>query len=312
MRAPLRILLGPTASGKERTALILAERLGAAIISVDSMKIYRGMDIGTATPGPEVRSRVEHRCLDIASPHAGFSVAQYRDAAEAAMAELEAAGRPFLLSGGTALYHKVLTEGLFEGPGADPALRRELTERADRAGGEALHAELAGLDPAAAARIHPHDVRRLVRALEVCRLTGRPLSAHQTQFGSRRRDRRIAMVGLRWPRPVLHERIHARVERMLQAGLEEEARRLWERPEPLSRQAAAAVGYAELYAHFAGSLDRASAIEQIRAHTRQLAKSQMTWFRKFPCRWIEMAEHRSPETVADRVEALWAETLAAE
>jgi tRNA dimethylallyltransferase len=309
MKPPLRILLGPTASGKERVALSIAEATGAVIISVDSMKIYRGMDIGTATPPAEVLKRVPHRCVNIVDPGEPFSAARYHETAEAAMAELDAAGRAYILSGGTPLYHKVLTEGIFDGPPADPALRRRLEEEAEAHGVEALHERLSTFDPDGAGRIHPRDLRRIVRALEVFEQTGRPITEHQTQFGRLRSDRAVAMVGLHWPRDVLHERIHARVDRMLAEGLEAEARALYDREPPLWKQARAAVGYAELFDHFDGHLDRPAAVELIRRNTRRLAKSQMTWFRKFDCDWIEMEAGRGAEALAAQVRELWARRL---
>lgn len=312
MNPPLRILLGPTASGKESVALEVAARLGATILSVDSMKIYQEMDLGTAKPTPAMRARVPHRLVDFVPPEQGFSVAMYRDAAETEMAALDAAGSPFILSGGTALYYKALTEGLFDGPGTDPDLRAALMAELEREGEMALHAELAAVDAAAAARIHPHDHRRLIRALEVIRQGGRPLSALQTQFGKRRTDRRIAMVGLHWSRAQLHERIALRVERMVAAGLFEEAAALHRRRPALSAQARAAVGYAEIFAYLEGEHDRETAVELIRRNTRRLAKSQMTWFRKFQCDWIDMSESLGRAAVAAAVLARWEEQLRGE
>ncbi|MFH0910066.1 MAG: tRNA (adenosine(37)-N6)-dimethylallyltransferase MiaA, partial [Planctomycetota bacterium] len=192
MKPPLRILLGPTASGKERLALCLAERAGAEIVSVDSMKIYRRMDIGTAKPGPRALARVRHWCVDIVDPWEGFSVAEYLARAEAALADIESRGKRHILSGGTALYYKALTEGLFDGPSADEALRRSLLEEARAKGAGALHERLSALDPRAAEKIHPNDLRRIVRALEVVARSGRRLSDQQTQFGRLRADRGVA------------------------------------------------------------------------------------------------------------------------
>ncbi|MBN1256310.1 MAG: tRNA (adenosine(37)-N6)-dimethylallyltransferase MiaA [Planctomycetes bacterium] len=306
---PLRILLGPTASGKESLALHLAETTSAEIISVDSMKIYQGMDIGTATPDPETLAKVRHWCINIVDPRQGFSVAQYVDAAEEALREIEAAGKEHLLSGGTALYYKGLTEGLFDGPGAEQPLRDEFRAYAEEHGLEALHSRLKDLDPEAAENIHPNDLRRVVRALEVVTMTGEPISSQQTQFGQQRTDRKITMVGLLWEREELYDRIHQRVDRMLAAGLEEEARKLYEMEPPLSKQARSAVGYAELFDYFAGKHDYNTAIELIQRNTRHLAKSQMTWFRKFDCHWVKMTKGRELPELAEEVLEVWERKL---
>jgi len=306
MKPPLRILLGPTASGKERVALAIAEAEGAHIVSVDSMKIYREMVIGTAAPTGEMRARVPHHCVGMVDPDQAFSVAEYRAHAEAALEAVESVGGTHILSGGTALYYKALVEGLFDGPSSDPALRAQLEAEAEADGNQALHTRLARVDPEAAERIHPNDLRRIVRALEVVETTGKPISVHQAQFGAVRSDRPVCMVGLRWPREVLHRRIAERVDRMRAAGLVDEARRLYARRPPVARQARAAVGYAELFAHFDGEHDPDTAFELICRNTRRLAKSQMTWFRKFDCRWVELDASRSTGDVADAVREAWA------
>ncbi|MHC4886089.1 MAG: tRNA (adenosine(37)-N6)-dimethylallyltransferase MiaA, partial [Planctomycetota bacterium] len=232
MKPPLRILLGPTASGKETLAVSLAEQLDADLISVDSMKIYRGMDIGTATAPEEFQSRIRHWCQNIADPAAPFSLADYLKEAEAAMERLDREDRPYLLSGGTPLYYKGLTEGIFDGPSADLTLRKNLEEEAQQRGWDALFARLTSVDPEAASKIHVNDHRRIIRALEVVSLTGRPLSQQQTQFGQPRGDRAVAMVGIHWPRSILHRRIETRVDRMLEAGLIDEVKGLHSRVPP--------------------------------------------------------------------------------
>ena len=301
MNAPIHIILGPTASGKERAAVLVAEQLGADIISADSMKIYREMRIGTASPPPEFRARVRHWCVEIADPSESFSVAKWVAAAEAAMAEIEAAGRPILFSGGTALYYKGLVEGLFNGPSAHPEIRARIEADLERLGPEAVHGQLLELDPAAGAKIHPNDRQRVIRALEVVRASGKPISGEQTQFGRMRTDRPVIMVGLNWPRATLYERVHARVDRMVSEGLVDEARRLFERVPSASHQARQAVGYAELFRHFAGDISLDEAVELIKQNSRHLAKHQITWFRKFPCQWIAMDDTRTPEDVAAEI-----------
>lgn len=311
-RPLLHILLGPTASGKERTALACAKTLGGEIVSVDSMKIYRGLDIGTAKPSPEMRATVPHHCLDLADPSELFSVARYVEAAEKAIDAITATDKPVILSGGTALYYKGLLEGLFEGPGADPALREELKQRAREEGAAALHAELVQRDPVTAGKVHPNDIRRVVRALEVVLLTGTPISEHQAQWASndeKQPDMQDifpnCIVGLAWPRDVLHQRIAQRVDRMMEAGLLNEARRVYDMRETLSRTPLQAVGYKEFFDYFDGKATLEEAVDLLKRNTRHLAKSQMTWFRKFPCTWIEMDEELSVDEVAQAVMNAW-------
>jgi len=275
------------------------------------MKIYREMNVGTATPPADVLARIPHWCVNIVAPSEAFSVARYLEYAEAALATIEDRGERHILSGGTPLYHKALAEGLFPGPGADPQVRDKLTAIAREQGPRVLHERLAQVDPQSARRIHPHDLKRVVRALEVVERTGRPMSAHQTQFGRPRTDRAVAMVGLLWDRQELAERINERVERMLAQGLVEEAHSLYEREPPLSAQARAAVGYAELFAHFAGRLSRDEAVDRIKRNTRRLAKSQMTWLRKFDCQWIPMSGERDAGELASEVLASWEQRLEA-
>ena len=299
----LCVIVGPSASGKERLALAVAERLGAEIVSVDSMKVYRGLDIATAKPPARERARVPHHCLDIADPKRPFSAAAFAKAADAAIRDIAARGKIPVLSGGTAFYYKALLEGLFAGPGADPDLRAELEERAGAEGGAALHAELAKLDPAAAAKIHAGDIRRLVRALEVIRITGAPLSARQTQWrafhapdGAGRRagffaDPRYPFVMFRIvrAREDLRRRIAGRIERMAKSGLAEEARRVYEARGEMSRVPLQAVGYKEFFPYFAGDAALAEAMERLRLNTNRLVRNQDTWFRKFPARELAMA-----------------------
>jgi tRNA dimethylallyltransferase len=194
---PLYFILGCTAGGKGSVGREIARRIGGEIVSVDSMKVYRRMDIGTAKPGSAVRGEIPHHCIDVAEPSESFSVAQFVDCADAAIADIRNRGRVPLAVGGTSLYIKALSEGLFEGPSADRQIRAELAERAEREGLAALHAELARVDPASAERIHPNDQRRIVRALEVHRITGTPISELQTQWESQAARYDGVFVGLR-------------------------------------------------------------------------------------------------------------------
>ncbi len=218
-------LSGPTASGKTSVGLELAERLGAEIILLDSMTIYREMDIGTAKPTAEQQARVPHHLIDIVSPVDEYSLAEYVDAAHAAAAEIRSRGQEVLFVGGTSLYLKSLLRGLYTGPPPDWDFRREVAEEVERVGIEALHARLQQVDPLSAAKLHPHDQRRIIRALEVYKATGRPLSHSQTQFERGRPPEDCRVFVLQWPRAELHRRIEARVDRMFAQGLVEEVAR---------------------------------------------------------------------------------------
>jgi len=297
-------LIGCTGCGKGRVGRIAAEQLGAEILSVDSMKVYRRMDIGTAKPTPEDRARVRHHMIDVVEPSESFSVARYVAGADAAIAEICRRGRRVLAVGGTCLYVKGLSEGLFEGPGADPALRAQLRQRAEAEGSAALHAELAALDPVAAARIHPNDQRRIERALEVYRLTGRPISELQRQWDrSRRYDCRF--FGLRREKTDQNRRINQRVGRMIEMGLVDEVRSLLAGPGGLGPVARQAVGYAEIIEHLEGRLSLEEAVEAIKINTRRLAKSQRTWFRRWrDVTWLDVPADEPPETTARRLLAL--------
>ncbi|HEY3241857.1 MAG TPA: tRNA (adenosine(37)-N6)-dimethylallyltransferase MiaA [Phycisphaerae bacterium] len=303
--ADITFLFGCTGCGKAAVGLEAARRCGAEIISVDSMKIYRGMDVGTAKPSSAVRAQVPHHLIDIVDPWEEFSVAQYVAAADAALEDIRARGRTALAVGGTPLYIKAFTEGLFEGPSADPIIRARLQARAAAEGTEALHQELAQIDAPAAERIHPHDLRRIVRALEVYELTGTPISVLQTQWealASGGRRYRCRFIGLRRELDDQNQRTNARVRRMIEHGLLDEVRRLTHVPRPLSRAARQAVGYAEILEHFAGRCSLDEAIERIKINTRQLAKSQRTWFKRFrTVRWIDVAPGDTVERVADEV-----------
>ncbi len=295
----VHFILGSTASGKGALARELARRVGGQIVSVDSMKVYRRMDIGTAKPTPEQRAEVPHHCLDLVEPSEAFSVARYVEHADAAIAAIAAAGDVVLAAGGTGLYLKALAEGLFEGPGADPHIRRDLQRRAGEEGLAALHAELARIDPEAAGRIHPNDEKRIVRALEVYRQTGRAISQLQRQWDAQRRYDCV-FVGLRRTPEDIRGRVNARVKRMIARGLREEVAGLLAEPKGLSRQAAQALGYAEMIAHLQGRLGLEQAIEQIKIHTRRFARKQQTWFRRFSeTHWIDAGPDEPVERIAD-------------
>jgi len=300
----LFFIIGCTASGKSAVGLQLARRLGGQIISVDSMKIYRRMDIGTAKPSPAARAEVPHHCIDLVDPSEGFSVAQYLGCADAAVESIAAAGAVPLAVGGTSLYIKALSEGLFAGPSADPQLRAALKARAAAEGLTRLHAELAHVDAQAAANIHPNDERRIVRALEVHQATGRPISELQRQWNTGRRRYDCTFIGLSRDKADQRGRINRRVKRMIDAGLVDEVASLLAEPAGLSRQAAAAVGYAEIIDHLRGQCSLDEAVERIKINTRRLAKKQRTWHRRFAdTHWLPAGPDDTPADIADRVMA---------
>jgi tRNA dimethylallyltransferase len=280
------ILTGPTASGKTQLAVELAEQLGAEIISMDSMALYRGLDAGTAKPGLAERQRVPHHLIDVLEPWESASVAWWLREAARCCAAIRARGRRVLIVGGTPLYLKALLRGLFDGPGADEQLRAALACQAARLGPHALHQRLQQVDPVTAARLHPHDVRRIIRALEVWELTGRPLSAWQQQWrqpqAAQVAEPRPSCLWLDLPRAELYARINARVEQMFAAGLVEEVRRLLALPRPLSPQARQALGYKEVIAYLEGAGTLAETLQRVQARTRQLARRQISWFRSLP------------------------------
>ncbi len=292
-------LIGPTASGKSDVALLVAEATGAEIVCLDSMQVYRGMDVGTAKPTPEERARVVHHMLDLADPNERYDVTRFLAELAPALAQVRARGRRALFVGGTGFYLKVLSAGLFRGPDVDPELRAGFEARARDAGGAALHAELMRVDPRSAARLHPNDVKRVVRALEVQAQTGRPLSEWQTQWSSSpSRARRL--VGLEVGVPELDRRIAARATRMLAAGWPAEAARIRETT-GFGPTAVQALGYAEALAVHDGKLEPAVAAQRIAQATRQFARRQRTWYRKFPdVIWIP-AENRAPADLASEV-----------
>lgn len=288
---PLVICLaGPTAAGKSASTLALAERWPLEIVNVDSATIYRGMDIGTAKPSPAEQAQVPQHLLDIRDPAQSYSAAEFRADALRLIDEIRARGRIPLLAGGTMMYYKALRDGLDDLPQADPALRAELEARAARDGWPALHAELARLDPVTAARLAPNDSQRIQRALEICQLSGQPMSAllGRQRAAAGDDDNRYLTISLEpSERAPLHARIEQRFDAMLANGLLEEVRGLHARADlhpglPSVR----CVGYRQMWAHLDGEISLEEAREQGIAATRQLAKRQITWLRAQPERVI--------------------------
>jgi len=284
MNPPAIFLMGPTASGKTGVAVELVQHLPCEIISVDSALVYRDMDIGTAKPDAATLARAPHHLIDLIAPTESYSAAQFRRDALRLMAEIAARGRIPLLVGGTMLYFKALLHGLSDLPEADPALRAELDEKAGRLGWPALHDQLAQLDPVTAARLHPTDSQRIQRALEVCLLSGQPMSA---LFGQAEKDalpHRVIQIALEpSDRAVLHRRIAERFDIMLAAGLVDEVRRLRAsyRLDP-ALPSMRCVGYRQAWQYLDGEFDLATLREKGIAATRQLAKRQLTWLRSMP------------------------------
>ena len=294
-------LMGPTASGKSAYALELAERLGGEIVSVDSALVYRGLDIGAAKPARDEQARVPHHLIDVREPWQPYSAAEFARDARVAIDAILARGRIPILAGGTGLYFRALLDGLADMPEADPASREAITADADARGWAALHADLAVVDPAAAARIHATDAQRIQRALEVQRLTGRPISDWQRESTRVRFPARVLKLVLSpADRAVLHARIEQRFDVMLGAGFLDEMRalralpQLRAHPAPLELPAVRAVGYRQAWEFLDGACDAATFRARAIAATRQLAKRQFTWLRReVDARWFDPLAQRA-------------------
>ena len=273
--------MGPTASGKTGLAISLCKRFPCDVISVDSALVYRGMDIGTAKPDAETLARTPHRLIDIRDPEESYSAGEFvRDACRE-MDDIVANGRIPLLVGGTMMYFRALTEGIAELPAADDAIRRSIDAEAAERGWPAMHAELQGVDPAAAARIKPNDRQRVQRALEVYRASGRPLSDWQRDSSPMRDDFRYVRIGLNIePRSILHQRIAKRLDRMVADGFVEEMKGLRMRPGLTADcPAMRSVGYRQFWQYLDGAYSLDEARRKALYATRQLAKRQITWLR---------------------------------
>ena len=272
-------IVGPTAGGKTAVAIELALRLNAEVVSADSMQVYRGLDIGTAKPSATERAAVPHHLLDICEPDEIFDAKRFVELAANVIAEIQDRGHVALVVGGTGLYVRALRHGLFDGPARDPMLRVRL----EALPAPALFAELQSVDPQTAARIDRHNPRRLVRALEVFYATGKPIAALQTQWQmSAERPAPSRIFGLTRARAELNARIERRIDEQLAAGWLREVERLLARGVAANPTAMQAAGYRELAAHLRGEVSLADAVALIKTRTRQLAKRQLTWFRREP------------------------------
>lgn len=285
------VITGPTASGKTELAIRVAEMMAVShdlpaveIISLDSIAIYRGMDIGSAKPSPADRDRVAHHLIDVVDPDQEYSVAEYLQVTHQLVDQIRDRGNVPMFVGGTPMYLKAILKGFYPGPPADDEFRAAAMKDVEQFGIEALRSRLQQVDPLSAMRIDPSDARRMIRALEFAKLTGVPMSHHQTQFEIEQPADNGLVFALRTPRSVLHERIKQRVDSMMAGGLVDEVNGLIEKHGRLSKTARIGVGYRELFdaiEQAGDSFDRADAAEQILFHTRRLARRQETWFRSF-------------------------------
>lgn len=298
-KKPLAVIAGPTAAGKTDLAILVAKRLDGEIVTADSMQVYRGLDIGTAKPSLAEQAGVPHHLIDVVDPGEPFNVAQYQALADAAIAQIHARGRLPILAGGTGLYiRSVIEDLLFPDRGPDHALRAELTSFVAEKGPEALHKRLAEVDPATAARLHPNDVRRVIRALEVYHSTGKPLSAHHRSEPPTERYR-LAMVAVTRPREILYARIDARVLAQIETGLLDETRSLLASGYDERWIAAQALAYKELIPYLKGEATLPACIERLQRNTRRYAKRQLSWFRQDTrFTWFDLESYPNLEAAA--------------
>ena len=285
----LVVILGPTAVGKTAVGLRVAEQIDAEIISADSAAVYRGMDIGTAKPTAEERARVRFHLIDVADPDEPFTAAKFRELALEAMRDIQARGKRVLIVGGTGLYLRVLLHGFsLAPPPRDPTIRKRLQQEASEQGLLALYARLQQVDPRAAARIHPNDAVRIMRALEVYEMTGKPLSEWQRRAES---ELPALKFGLTLPRPLLYQRINARVDQMMAQGFLQEVQNLLSRGYNKDLPALKGLGYRHLIAYLMGEMGLEEAVALWKRDTRRFAKRQMTWFRREPgVQWLDASE----------------------
>jgi tRNA dimethylallyltransferase len=295
-------LSGPTASGKTQVALDLAEQLDAEIVSLDSMAVYRGMDIGTAKPTADQLLQVPHHLIDLVDPTEDYSVSQFVTDAHRVADSIRSRGKQVLFVGGTPLYLKTLLRGMFLGPPADWEFRQQVAEDTEKYGFESLRNRLEQVDPLSAHKILLGDVRRMTRALEVARVTGLPLSHWQTQFerASKPEDCRVFVLG--WERPTIHHRVQKRVQQMFDVGLVSEVQGLLDRYSKLGRTAMQAVGYKEPIDYLQGKRTLAETLELVIIHTRQFVRRQEIWFRSLPeIRRIPVADERDLANISERI-----------
>lgn len=304
-RKPLVVIVGPTAVGKSRMAIPLAHALGTDILTADSRQVYRGMDIGMDKPPVEQRGGVPHRLIDVVEPDEPFNVGEYRRLALREIARLHDEGRVPLMVGGTGLYVRAIVRGLWDGPPADWDYRHRLTDLARVEGSEALYRQLAQVDPELAARLHPCDEIKIIRALEAYHVTGRRLSDLHREHGFAETPFSTLLIGLIRDRQELYRRIDARVDEQLENGLVEETRRLLAQGYGRQLGSMKGLGYRQISGYLAGDYPYDEGVRLLKRDTRHFAKRQLTWFRKEPdIRWLEIQEQESTEAVVARLIAV--------
>jgi len=302
MHHTLWVLTGPTACDKTEIGFTVAQKIKGEIISADSMLFYRGMDIGTAKPSLDMRELVPHHFIDIIDPWESYSVGRYVDDVESLIDAADSKDRKFLIVGGSPLYVKGLVDGIFNGPEADWDIRRELEVLADEKGNQHVHDILQKIDPVKAVELHPNNLRRIIRAIEVYRITGKPVSKLQEEYKLARKSYQFNILCIAREREDIYRRINERVGTMFDKGLVDEVKSLLENPEGLSKQAKQALGYKEVIQYLDGELTLDDAKEMVKQSTRRFAKRQMTWFRSFPdVQWLEAEEHEGPGPISDEI-----------
>ena len=302
MHHTLWVLTGPTACDKTEIGFTVAQKIKGEIISADSMLFYRGMDIGTAKPSLDMRELVPHHFIDIIDPWESYSVGRYVDDVESLIDTADSKDRKFLIVGGSPLYVKGLVDGIFNGPEADWDIRRDLEELADEKGNQYVHDILQKIDPDKAVELHPNNLRRIIRAIEVYRITGKPVSELQEEYKLTRKSYQFNILCIAREREDIYRRINERVEIMFDKGLVDEVQSLLDNPGGLSKQAKQALGYKEIIQYLDGSLTLDDAKEMVMQSTRRFAKRQMTWFRRFPdVQWLETEELEGPESISDEI-----------
>jgi len=302
MHHTLWVLTGPTACDKTEIGFTVAQKIKGEIISADSMLFYRGMDIGTAKPSLDMRELVPHHFIDIIDPWESYSVGRYVDDVESLIDTADSKDRKFLIVGGSPLYVKGLVDGIFNGPEADWDIRRDLEELADEKGNQYVHDILQKIDPDKAVELHPNNLRRIIRAIEVYRITGKPVSELQEEYKLTRKSYQFNILCIAREREDIYRRINERVEIMFDKGLVDEVQSLLDNPGGLSKQAKQALGYKEIIQYLDGGLTLDDAKEMVKQSTRRFAKRQMTWFRRFPdVQWLETEELEGPESISDEI-----------
>ncbi|MGB8226695.1 MAG: tRNA (adenosine(37)-N6)-dimethylallyltransferase MiaA [Sedimentisphaerales bacterium] len=299
------LILGVTAGGKGRLAFELAKKLDAEILSIDSMKVYRRMDIGTAKPSKDARKQINYHLIDIVEPSESFSVDRFLNLADQAVKQIESKNKPVVAVGGSAMYIKAMLYGIFEGPGTNEQIRKQLKERIEKTSLEELHKELSAIDPPAAEKIHRNDEKRIIRALEIYQLTGKPISSFQQQFDFPQPKGNWIILGLRREKDEENKRMNARVKKMIEAGLIDEVKSLLAEEKPLSLQARSAIGYAEIIDYLAGKETLEKTVEQIKINTRRFAKAQRTWFKTFKnVDWLDISNDDTVEDILKKTIAI--------